>query len=220
MAERGTYAKGRKKRQDIIKATLAAFSELGSRKASMSAIANQAGISPALLQYYFPSRDDLLMAVITEWDAENARRGAGLSHFAHWLKAISYNASIPGLVHLYMTCVAEATDTDHPGREFYRERYARLTRQITAEIRLQQRRGVTPLEADPERIARMLIAGIEGLQIRWLHEPDFDMTEEFLFLLRQFSIVPPELDNGTSLTSVTFIPDQTTQSEMPTEPSQ
>jgi hypothetical protein len=113
-----------------------------------------------------------------------------MSHFERWLDVTRHNAAIPGLVHLYMTCVAEATDPGHPGRPFYLARYSRITDQITAEIRRLQALGVTPSDADPERIARALIAGIEGLQIRWLHQPDFDMLDEFVFLLRQFSVIP------------------------------
>lgn len=196
MADRGPYAKGRERREAILESTLQVFSELGSRRASMSAIARNVGISPALLQYYFSSREDLLQQVITEWDEENAKRGEGLTHFADWLTAIRHNMQIPGLIHLYMTCVVEATDPDHPHREFYAKRYEGLTPEIVEEIRNQQRAGSVSPEADPERIARILIAAIEGLQIRWLHEPDFDMVEEFLFTLEQFGITPPELLTG------------------------
>lgn len=192
----GGYAKGRERRQAILESTLQVFSELGSRGASLSAIARNIGISPALLQYYFSSRDELLTEVITEWDHENEAAGAGLSHFADWLKAIRHNQQIPGLVHLYMTCVVEATDPDHPRREFYRRRYELLTPEIVEEIRNQQRRGSVPAAADPERMARILLATIEGLQIRWLHERNFDMFDEFLYTLRQFGIVPPELESG------------------------
>lgn len=196
MADRGPYAKGRERRQAILASTLEVFSRLGSRRASMSAIARHVGVSPALLQYYFSSREDLLQEVITEWDLDNARRGEGLTHFADWLKAIRHNMRIPGLVHLYMTAVVEATDPDHPHREFYAQRYEGLTPEIVAEIRNQQAAGNVDPEADPARIARILLAAIEGLQIRWLHEPDFDMVEEFLFTLEQFGIKPPELLTG------------------------
>ena len=47
----------------------------------------------------------------------------------------------------------------------------------------------------------MLLAASEGMQIRWLHEPDFDMFEEFLFLLKQFSIVIPEIESGELATA-------------------
>lgn len=196
MAERGPYSKGEKRREAILESTLNVFSELGSRKASMRAIAADVGISPALLQYYFSNREELLLEVIREWDHANVKRGAGLTHFGEWLTSIRHNAVVPGLVHLYMTCVMEATDPDHPGRPFYKERYARLTRKIVAEILIQQRDGIVPADADPERIARILLAASEGIQIRWLHEPNFDMFEEFLFLLKQFSIVVPEVASG------------------------
>lgn len=162
----------------------------------MSAIARHVGVSPALLQYYFSTREDLLQEVITEWDRDNAVRGEGLTHFADWLRGIRHNMQSPGLIHLYMTAVTEATDQDHPNREFYAQRYEGLTPEIVQEIRAQQDSGNVDPAVDPERIARILLATIEGLQIRWLHQPDFDMVAEFLFTLEQFGITPPELLTG------------------------
>ncbi len=196
MADRGPYAKGRERRRSILRSTLEVFSALGSRGASMSAIARHVGVSPALLQYYFSSREDLLQHVITTWDEDNAERGEGLTHFADWLRGIRHNTQIPGLIHLYMTAVVEAIDPDHPHRGFYSDRYRGLTPEIVEEIRNQQASGGVDPDADPERIARILLATIEGLQIRWLHEPDFDMAAEFLFTLNQFGISPPELRGG------------------------
>jgi AcrR family transcriptional regulator len=196
MADRGPYAKGVARRQAILRGALEVFATLGSRKASMAAIARHVGVSPTLLQYYFSTRDDLLRAVISEWDRDNARRGEGLTHFADWLRGTRHNMRSPGLIHLYMTAVVEATDPDSPGREFYAERYADLTPEIVDEIRAQQAAGDVDPAADPERIARVLLATIEGLQIRWLHEPDFDMVAEFLFALEAFGIRVPELADG------------------------
>ncbi|MDQ1513961.1 MAG: hypothetical protein QOC59_1803 [Microbacteriaceae bacterium] len=196
MADRGPYAKGRERRQAILESTLDVFSEVGSRGASMSAIARKVGISPALLQYYFSSREELLQEVISEWDRENAKRGEGLTHFADFLRAIHHNMQIPGIIHLYMTCVVEATDPDHPGREFYTKRYHGLSPGIVEEVRRQQAAGSVRSDVDPNRIARILLATIEGLQIRWLHEPDFDLMEEFLYTLELLGITPPELLTG------------------------
>lgn len=196
MAERGPYSKGIERREAILESTLSVFSALGSRKSSMRAIAEDVGISPALLQYYFSSREELLLEVFRQWGKTNGQLSAGMTHFGGWLVAIRHNAVVPGVVHLYMTCVMEATDPEHPGRPFYRERYATLTRRIVAELLVQQRLGHVPADADPERIARILLAVSEGIQIRWLHEPDFDMFEEFLFVLKQFSIVIPEVESG------------------------
>lgn len=195
MADRGPYAKGRKRREAILESTLEVFSELGSRGASMTAIARKVGISPALLQYYFASREDLLQAVITEWDRENAVRGEGLTHFAHFVKAIEHNMQIPGVIHLYMSCVVEATDPDHPHREFYTQRYHKLSPGIVAEVQRQQTAGTLRADLDPDRIARIILATIEGLQIRWLHEPNFDLVDEFLYTLEMLGITTPELQS-------------------------
>jgi len=196
MADRGPYAKGRKRREAILESTLEVFSELGSRGASMTAIARKVGISPALLQYYFASREDLLQAVITEWDRENAVRGEGLTHFAHFVRAIEHNMQIPGVIHLYMTCVVEATDPDHPHREFYAQRYHKLSPGIVAEVQRQQTAGTLRADLDPDRIARIILATIEGLQIRWLHESDFNLVDEFLYMLEMLGITTPELQSG------------------------
>lgn len=192
MYERGPYAKGRQRRDAILSTTLEVFSQSGYRHASLRAIARQLDISPALLQHYFATREDLLIEVVTAWDAENDARGQGMSHFGHWLTAIRHNTEIPGLVRLYTALAVEATDPDHPARSYFQARYDLLTSQIIEDINHQKDRGICPTEINSERVARLLIAGCEGLQIRWLHTPDFDMYDEFVFLLNEFGIVAPE----------------------------
>ena len=192
MSERGSYAKGRERREAILKTTLDVFSETGYRGASLRAIARELDISPALLQHYFSTREELLTEVVSAWDAENDRRGAGMTHFGHWLTAIKHNTEIPGLIRLYTALSVEATDPDHAARPYFKNRYDVLTQQIVDDIEQQKSKGLCPEEIDSARIARLLIAACEGLQIRWLHSPDFDMYDEFVFLLREFRIMPPE----------------------------
>jgi AcrR family transcriptional regulator len=192
MYERGPYAKGRERREAILRTTLEVFSQIGYRGASLRAIARELDVSPALLQHYFSSREDLLAEVVAAWDAENGRRSAGMTHLGHWLLAIRHNTEIPGLIRLYTALAVEATDPDHTAREFLRLRYENLTSEIVADVDEQKRTGQAPADIDSERIARLLIAACEGLQIRWLHSPDFDMYDEFVFLLREFRILPPE----------------------------
>ena len=206
MGERGPYAKGIQRRAEISQATLRVFSQVGYRKSSLQEIARQLEIGPTLLRHYFSSREELLTEVIKEWDAENERRGRGLTHFEDWLKAIRHNSSIPGLVRLYTAFAVEATDPDHPARPYFKQRYALLTDEIVQDIRNQQRLGHVPADCDPERIARILIAACEGLQIRWLHEPTFDMRDEFVFLLDQFHI-RTEANSGHEVQSADRMPE-------------
>lgn len=189
---RGPYAKGVERRKAILQTTLEVFSQAGYRGATLRAIARQLDVSPTLLQHYFRTREDLLAEVVREWDNENLRRSDGRPQLAHWLLAIRNNQRVPGLIRVYTAFAVEATDPDHPARAFFKERYGEITARIVADIRDQQDRKLVPADIDPERTARILIAACEGLQIRWLHEPTFDLYEEFCFLLRQFSLTWPD----------------------------
>jgi AcrR family transcriptional regulator len=205
--ERGPYAKGRERREAILKATLDVFSESGYRGASLRAIARELDISPALLQHYFSTREELLMEVVSAWDDENDRRSEGLTFLAHWLVNIKHNTEIPGLIRLYTALAIEATDPDHAARPYFNRRYDNLTSQIVGDIERQKSVGLCPEDIDPKRVARLLIAACEGLQIRWLHSPDFDMYEEFVGLLRDFQLTPPVEEAEIALARALDIPD-------------
>lgn len=162
----------------------------------MRAIAAEAEISPPLLQYYFPSRDELLMAVIEAWDEENEQRSPGSSSFRGWVRSLRHNAEVAGLVHLFTATLVEAIDDGHPAREFFRQRYEKYTRNTTAEIERQQRAGTAPAHLDPERTARILLAASEGLEVRWLHSPDFDMADEFAYLVESLGLEVPLVESA------------------------
>jgi AcrR family transcriptional regulator len=183
MQGRGPYAKGVERREAILRTTLDVFSQLGYRGTTIRAIARELGIGSSLLHHYFPTREDLLIAVIDEWDSQNRRASDSPTFLQHFAASIRRNTSIPGLVHLYTALVVESCDPDHPAREFIDNRYAALTSSLADDIRGQQGDGRAPAGLDPERTARILIAACEGLQMRWLHEQSLDMAEEFAYLL-------------------------------------
>lgn len=189
--ERGPYAKGRERREAIIRTTLEVFSHLGYRGTSLRGIANEVGISAALLQYYFPTREELLTSVIQAWDAENRERSEGMDFLEHLAGSIRNNSLIPGLVHLYTVFAVEASDPGHSARPYFEKRYATLTAQLAASLEDRRAAGLAPRDLDCDRTARLLIAACEGLQVRWLHSPDFDMYDEFIALLVGLGITPP-----------------------------
>lgn len=63
---RGRPATGTDQREALLDAAIALFGERGSAATSQSAIARRAAVTPALLNYYFGSRQTLLEAVIEE----------------------------------------------------------------------------------------------------------------------------------------------------------
>jgi TetR/AcrR family transcriptional regulator, cholesterol catabolism regulator len=60
----GRITKGEATRQRLVSAALKVFAELGFSRATIKDIGAAAGVSPALLYYYFPSKEDLLNAVV------------------------------------------------------------------------------------------------------------------------------------------------------------
>jgi len=160
MYERGPYAKGRERREAILQTTLDVFSQSGYRGASLRAIARELEISPALLQHYFSTREELLQEVVMEWDAENDRRSKGLTFLAHWLMNIRHNATIPGLIRVYTAFAVEATDPQHAARDFFHARYERLTGQIG---RLEERlRVLERIATDPATRTAQEIDALRG----------------------------------------------------------
>src|SRR3954468_12370191 len=71
MAKRGPYAKGAKRREEILKAAFEVLSRDGYRKASLGQIGRAIGMDSAHILYYFPSREALLQEVLQRWDAVN-----------------------------------------------------------------------------------------------------------------------------------------------------
>ncbi|PDQ34802.1 MAG: hypothetical protein B5766_09435 [Candidatus Lumbricidophila eiseniae] len=191
MYERGPYAKGRERREAILKTTLEVFSHRGSRGASLRAIARELEISPNLLQHYFSTREELLVEVVSAWDAENDRLAEGMNFLSHWLLAIKHNTTIPGLIRLYTALAVETADLNHSARSFIAQRYEIITHKVADDIDRLKRLGLCPPDSDTVRVTRLLIAACEGLQLRSLHTSDFDMYDEFLFLLREFHVLPP-----------------------------
>lgn len=60
----GGYVRGDEKRERIIEAALKVFGDLGYEKASTRRIAQEAGVNPPALQYYFESKEGVLRACI------------------------------------------------------------------------------------------------------------------------------------------------------------
>ena len=109
------------------------------------------------------------------------------------------NADSPGLVRLFTILAAESVDADHPGHDWFVERYRR-SRQFVAERLLEEQRiGMIREDVDAELIAAQILAMFDGLQLQWLLEPDkVDMVtalDDYLGDLRS-RLAPPGAPAG------------------------
>ncbi|MTE23939.1 TetR/AcrR family transcriptional regulator [Microbacterium sp. ZXX196] len=182
MAQRGAYAKGIAKREEILTTALDVIATHGYRGASVRQIADAVGLSQAGLLHYFGSKDELFTAVLRKRDEVDtvAYQDDPLDGL---LRVVAHNATVPGLVRLYTQLSAEAADPDHPAHPYFAERFRRLTELSAAALRRGQEDGTIRADLDPDRAAAALIAAADGLQTQWLLDPSADMASRLRTLV-------------------------------------
>jgi len=185
---RGGYRKGAERRTQILDEMVA---EQGVDASSLRSVAEALGITHAALRHYFPSRDELLLAVYREHEVrEQGAPDRMKSAIGDMRESASRNRAVPGLVQLYTTLAADAVQEGHPAtRDFMRERFARLRAELAELIEADQASGRIRADLDPVDLASLSIAASDGLQVQWLLDPDAVDGERVLRLLEQ--LVPP-----------------------------
>jgi AcrR family transcriptional regulator len=177
MAERGAYAKGVVRREEILTAALDVFSREGYRGTSLRDIARQVGVSLPGLMHYFESKEHLLTAILQKRDEVDADAHPAAGDFLDGLIAIMrHNRDVPGLVQLYITLAAAAEDPSHPAHAFFIGRFAFVRESLAGVVRDRQAAGTARADLDPEHVARVLIAVADGIQIQWALDRTVDMA--------------------------------------------
>jgi AcrR family transcriptional regulator len=183
--ERGPYRKGVQRRQEIVHAAAQVFAERGYNGGSLRSIGERVGISSAALVQYFGTKEGLLAAVLEEWARESRPAGAdglrGTAWFRSMREAMVYNAGHRGLIELFLTLTAEATNPGHPARTFVQHRYALVVAEHQRHLHEAVADGeVTPLsEAEVDQEARLFVAAMDGMELQWLLDPRVDLLELF-----------------------------------------
>ncbi len=180
---RGPYAKTEERRTQILETALAVFARRGYRGGSLREIADLVGLSDAGVLHHFGSKQQLLIAVLEHRDAVERRRwspeGQGLEFLDGLRGMVEYDATVPGVIRLFATLSAEATDPDHPAHQFFVARYDNVTRHFVARLTTARETGQISADVDLTRAAQLLIAVLDGLQVQWLLDDTLDMVAAF-----------------------------------------
>ncbi|HEY5222293.1 MAG TPA: TetR/AcrR family transcriptional regulator [Microbacteriaceae bacterium] len=191
---RGPYAKTVERRRHILDAAHQVFAARGYHAGSLREVAGEAGISLSNLTHHFPTKEDLLLAVLEQRDRDGAAakapavglrenllaqaRAAGLPESGavgfrdRLLAQARANESIPGLIALYAVLSAESTTSDHPGREYFVGRFSLLRSAYLQEFEALREAGRLRDGVDPQIAASSLVALWDGIQLQWLLEPE------------------------------------------------
>lgn len=174
-SRRGPYAKSAERRQSILIAAHAVFAAHGYRGGSLQDVADRVGMSQTSLLHYFPSKSDLLLAVLnwrdsitgdgtTAPDPEEAL-AVGV------IRQARFNEEIPGVIELYTVLCAESVTEDHPGRAYFTERFEQLRQDYARGFRQLAEAGRLRPGVEPETAAASLVALWDGIQTQWLLAP-------------------------------------------------
>jgi AcrR family transcriptional regulator len=186
---RTTTPEGREQRERILRAAMELFAAHGFRGASLDAVAAVVGISRQGVLHYFPSKTHLLLGVLDLRDQDDAARseerfGDSADFVDGLLAAVRHNQDAPDLPRLFTVLSAESVDPEHPGHDRIRERYRTARAAFTYAVQEAQQRGQLSGAIDPTRLATVLIAAMDGLQLQYLLEPEsVDMVEPLSGLL-------------------------------------
>jgi len=184
--QRGSYAKGLAKREEILAVALQVVAEQGCRSTSIREIARRVGLSQPGLMHHFETREALYVEVLRTRDALDRANFIGATDtFEGFLDVIRHNTSVPGLVQLYVEFSAEASVGKHPAHGFFKERYAWVREGTVRSIRNAQESGELGPDIDVEKTADLIVASADGLQQQWLIDRSIDMVAR-LELLWQF----------------------------------
>ncbi|KQO80431.1 TetR family transcriptional regulator [Frigoribacterium sp. Leaf263] len=177
MARRGSYAKGVAKREEILRVALEVVDRNGMRGTSVRELADAVDLTQAGLLHHFGSKEELFLAILTARDEDSGDDTAGLDIIDQFLAVIERNAQTPGMVQLFTSMAAAATsDPSHPAHAWFAERYVRFRANLTESLRLRQLTGEVPEDVDVAKLAAVMMAVSDGMQLQWMLDPATDMA--------------------------------------------
>ena len=176
------------RRREILDASVEIFGAKGFTGGTLQEIADQVGMTHAGILHHFGSKDQLLLEVLLHRDEtdvahlEGQHIPDGLALFRHLVKTAFLNAQRVGIVQAYAVLSAESVTDDHPGREFFQNRYRNLRAEVSHAFAVVcEEHGVTDA-ANIADASAAILAVMDGLQVQWLLEPaavDLGRASEF-----------------------------------------
>ena len=178
-------ARGAAARDRVVHAALQAYATNGYSGSSLAGIAADAGLTTAGLLHHFPSKEELLIAVLQERDRQDGERFhlrgfLGLDALDALVKLVEANATTPGLVRAFTVLMGESAAEDHPANQWFQKRYPRRRANLAAALQAGIDNGQIRPDTDTDTVATEIIAMMDGLQVQSLLNPQrVDMAQTF-----------------------------------------
>jgi AcrR family transcriptional regulator len=173
-------AKGEDRKLRILAVAQRLLTRNGWRSTTLAQIAGEAGVSPAGLLHHFPSKEQLLHAVLDVRDADDDGHADRAGDLISEISAVAdrfYRS--PELIGTYAVLLAENVDPDAPLHDRLAGRYQRAGDIVAELIRRGQRAGRFRMDIDVTVKAVQILAFISGMETTWLLNPSVPLTEVF-----------------------------------------
>jgi AcrR family transcriptional regulator len=175
-----------------MEATCELIAERGFWGLSMQDVADRCELTVPGLLHYVGSKAGLLVAVLEHRDVDDAKSLRARLHVGEdevpddWSEGgpegvdlrqlcaatMRRNAEQPEIVRLFAVLEVESLNPGHPAHEYFAVRQDRVVASFAA--------LAAGLTDHPERLARRIVAMMDGLQMQWLREPGtIDLVEEW-----------------------------------------
>ncbi len=175
-------------RERIVVAASDLFAERGFHATPMTSIAEAAGLSQTGLLHHFPTKEELLAAVLEQRDLRDLetlasthdRAPSGWEVWADMVTLVGLNSEREGLVRLFTSLAGEAVDPTHPGHDWLAAHHGAAVESLAHALREAAHDGTADEDVPAEQLARQAVALMDGLQLQWLMQPDqVDMAADF-----------------------------------------
>ncbi|MFZ0530986.1 MAG: TetR/AcrR family transcriptional regulator, partial [Propionicimonas sp.] len=165
------------RRDQILDAAVAAFTENGFNGTSMRDIAARVGMSHTGVLHHFPEKAGILEAVL---DRRVERATAGLeldprdgTHFLQSLIALAeHDLAHPDDLRMFRIIAAESLSPAHPAHGYMQNWYRAVRHAITEALEDLRNRGHYIAQVSIEEAAAQIAGLRDGLDPQWLLEPD------------------------------------------------
>ncbi|WDF34996.1 TetR/AcrR family transcriptional regulator (plasmid) [Arthrobacter agilis] len=190
---RGPYAKTAARRREILEAAVAVFGSRGYSGGSIQEVADRAGIAQTTLLHHFPTKAQLLVAVLEYRDEVSPNTPGTREHFTEVVvQQAENNEGVPHLIELYSVLCGEATTQDHPAREYFVKRFQRLRGEYSNELRYLASTGRLRPGIDPDIAGPTIVALWDGIQTQWLLSPGNVNVPQTLKAYLDLILINPE----------------------------
>ena len=168
----------RHRTEEILREATKLFGIHGFRGTTLSSVAEAVGLSEPGLLHYFPSKVNLLQSVLEYRDQQDIERLMGkLSSgnpplFTALKRLMADNEKKPVMIRLFTVLVGESIRQDHPSHDFFKDRYNKARKRIVKNLTILSEAREIKQDVDIDKVATLIIAMMDGLQIQWLLHPE------------------------------------------------